>query len=134
MELGSIHRAECAPRGQAGREECQESTDGRRGLAGKLSSEGVAHVQLKPVQETNFHFLYFMVFFRLLKRKKILKRENDKKKKILVHEIKIFFFYNLVLIYVDLLGREEDLLSRCAGGVPQTPARKSTTGRFCPLW
>lgn len=45
-----------------------------------------------------------MVFFRLLKRKKILKRENDKKKKILVHEIKIFFFYNLVLVYVDLLG------------------------------
>lgn len=64
----------------------------RQGLAGKLFPQGVAHVQLKPVQETNLHFLYFVGFFQTVKKKKILKRENDKKKKILVHEIKIFFF------------------------------------------
>lgn len=87
----------------------------RQGLAGKFSPRVLLMSSSNQYKKPTSIFFISWVFFRLLKRKKILKRENDKKKKILVHEIKIFFLYNLVLVYVDLLG--------AIYSVPQTPAR-----------
>lgn len=75
---------------------------GRTRTGEEAFSKANAYVQLKPVQETNLHFLYFVVFFRLLKRKNFKKRKLQKKN-ILVHEIKIFF-YKSVLTRVALLG------------------------------
>lgn len=58
----------------------RKSVGRRQGLEGKNIPQGIAYVQLEPVQETNLHFLYFEGFFQTVKKKKILKRENDKKK------------------------------------------------------
>lgn len=45
----------------------------------------IAHVQLKPVQETNLHFLFsvgpFFFFFRLLTEKNFKKQKTKKRKK-----------------------------------------------------
>lgn len=71
------------PGGQAGRGECGRAPGERVQEAragGEVFPQGVAHVQLEPVQENNLHFLYFVGFFQTVKKKKILKRENEKKK------------------------------------------------------
>lgn len=67
LELGSIHRGRQGPSAGA-----PHARDGKgRGLAGKPFSEGIAHVQLKAVQENRPPFSFFSwVFFRLLKKKK----------------------------------------------------------------
>lgn len=95
-------------------------------------SEGVAHVQLKPVRETNLHFLYFVVFFRLLKRKKILKRENDKKKKILVHEIKIFFFITWSS-FMWIYWGGGFIVPLCQRSTWKPSKRINCCRQFCPL-
>ena len=69
----------------------------------------IAHVQLKPVQETNLHFIFLVgpfFFFRLLTEKilKSRKLKKEKKKKILVHEIKIFFIAWSSLPCISLLA------------------------------
>lgn len=63
---------------------------GRQGLARKFSPRVLLMSSSHQYKKPTSIFFISWVFFRLLKRKKILKRENDKKK-ILVHEIKIFF-------------------------------------------
>lgn len=47
-----------------------------RGGGAFFFPEGVAHVQLKPVQETNLHFLYFVGFFQTVKKKKNFKKRK----------------------------------------------------------
>lgn len=99
-ETSTAEKGLGGPEGRSGERDCKGHC---------LPGWTIAHVQLKPVQETNLRFIFLVgpfFFFRLLtEKKKILKsrklkKEKKKKEKILVHEIKIFF-YSLVLMSVD---------------------------------